>query len=35
MGAGEVIEAPRTGEAVKIVPLATLASEYAGARRYL
>ncbi len=35
MGADEVIEAPRTGEAVKIVPLATLASEYAGARRYL
>lgn len=34
-GAGEVIEAPRTGEAVKVVPLATLASEYAGARRYL
>jgi gamma-D-glutamyl-L-lysine dipeptidyl-peptidase len=35
MGAGEVIEAPRTGEAVKIVPLATLMGEYAGARRYL
>lgn len=35
MGAGEVIEAPRTGEAVKIVPLAALMGEYAGARRYL
>jgi gamma-D-glutamyl-L-lysine dipeptidyl-peptidase len=35
MGAGRVIEAPRTGEAVKMVPLATLMGEYAGARRYL
>jgi hypothetical protein len=34
-GRGRGHRTPRTGEAVKIVPLATLASEYAGARRYL
>ena len=35
VGSGNIIEAPRTGEAVRIVALSTLAAEYAGARRYL
>ena len=35
VGSGRVIEAPRTGSTVRIVPLSTLAAEYAGARRYL
>ena len=34
VGAGQVIEAPRTGATVTIVPLSALANEYAGARRY-
>jgi gamma-D-glutamyl-L-lysine dipeptidyl-peptidase len=32
-GAGQVIEAPSTGDVVKIVPLSSLLGEYAGARR--
>jgi cell wall-associated NlpC family hydrolase len=35
IGSGEVIQAPHTGAAIEIVPLATMMSEYAGARRYL
>jgi cell wall-associated NlpC family hydrolase len=35
MGLGRVIEAPNTGEVVRIVPLSSLLREYAGARRYL
>jgi gamma-D-glutamyl-L-lysine dipeptidyl-peptidase len=34
-GSGQIIESPRTGEPVKVIPLSALASEYAGARRYL
>jgi cell wall-associated NlpC family hydrolase len=33
-GAGEAVEAPRTGEPVKAIPLSALANGYAGARRY-
>ncbi|HEY7258605.1 MAG TPA: NlpC/P60 family protein [Gaiellales bacterium] len=35
VGAGRVIEAPRTGTTVRIVRLSALAADYAGARRYL
>ena len=35
VGSGRVIEAPRTGSTVRIVPLSSLAATYAGARRYL
>jgi cell wall-associated NlpC family hydrolase len=35
VGSGRVLEAPRTGSTVRIVPLSALAAEYAGARRYL
>jgi gamma-D-glutamyl-L-lysine dipeptidyl-peptidase len=35
VGGGRVIEAPRTGSTVRIVPLSTLIADYAGARRYL
>jgi cell wall-associated NlpC family hydrolase len=34
-GAGMMIEAPHTGDVVKIVPVSSMQSEYAGARRYL
>jgi hypothetical protein len=30
-----MIEAPHTGDVVKIVPVSSMQSEYAGARRYL
>ncbi len=35
MGSGRVIEAPNTGDVVRIAPLSSLLGEYAGARRYL
>jgi cell wall-associated NlpC family hydrolase len=35
MGSGQVIEAPNTGDVVRIAPLSSLLPEYAGARRYL
>jgi cell wall-associated NlpC family hydrolase len=34
-GSGMMIEAPHTGDVVKIVPVTSMLSEYAGARRYL
>jgi gamma-D-glutamyl-L-lysine dipeptidyl-peptidase len=34
IGAGEIIHAPRTGLPVEVSPLASLSSDYAGARRY-
>ena len=34
-GSGMMIEAPHTGEVVKIVSIASMQNEYAGARRYL
>jgi gamma-D-glutamyl-L-lysine dipeptidyl-peptidase len=34
IGAGEIIHAPRTGQPVEISALASLSSDYAGARRY-
>jgi gamma-D-glutamyl-L-lysine dipeptidyl-peptidase len=34
-GAGLMLEAPHTGAAVRLVPLASMADSYAGARRYL
>jgi cell wall-associated NlpC family hydrolase len=34
-GSGLMLEAPHTGAAVRLVPLASMAGSYAGARRYL
>ncbi len=35
VGSGNMIESPNTGDVVKIAPISSLGSEYAGARRYL
>jgi cell wall-associated NlpC family hydrolase len=34
-GRGRMIEAPRTGLSVRIVPVSSRSHRYAGARRYL
>jgi hypothetical protein len=34
MGSGRIVEAPKTGSAVRVVLLSTVDANYAGARRY-